>query len=225
MQAVILAGGLGERMRPLTHITAKLMLKVYGKPFLEHQIGSLKASGITDIVLLVGHLAGQIKSYFGNGDRFSVNIVYSEDDMLGTGGAIKNAAGVLDDVFIVLNGDTYLPIDYHDVVKRFYAEKKPALMVLYDNSENIGKNNVAVLDKAISEYDNKETKPYFTHLDAGVSVFSKKVFDSMDKKAFQLDDVYMRLIPQRQLANFVTSHRFLDIHFLERLENIRKCFE
>ncbi len=225
MQAVVLAGGLGERMRPLTHITAKLMLKVYGKPFLEHQIESLKASGVTDIVILVGHLAGQIKSYFGNGERFSVNIVYSEDDMLGTGGAIKNAEGILDEAFIVLNGDTYLPIDYQGIVKRFYAEKKPALMVLYDNTENIGKNNVAVMNGVISEYNNKETKPYFTHLDAGVSVFSKNIFDSMDKKIFSLDDVYMNLIPKRQLSNFVTSQRFLDIHFLERLENIRKCFE
>ncbi len=145
MQAAILAGGLGERMRPLTHITAKLMLKVYGKPFLEHHIIALRNSGVTDIVLLVGHLADQIKSYFGNGSRFSVSISYSEDDMLGTGGAIKNAADILDDEFIVLNGDTYLPVNHQDIIKKFNADKKLALMTLYDNNEKIGKNNVAVV--------------------------------------------------------------------------------
>src|SRR3989338_2031267 len=118
MQAVVLAGGLGERMRPLTHITAKLMLKVYGRPFLEHHVIALRDSGINDIVLLVGYLAGQIKSYFGDGSDFSVSISYSEDDMLGTGGAIKNASGILNDRFIVLNGDTFLPVSYNDIIKK-----------------------------------------------------------------------------------------------------------
>lgn len=225
MQAAILGGGLGERMRPLTHTTAKLMLKIYGKPFLEHHIIALRESGITDIVLLVGHLAGQIKSYFGDGSRFSVNITYSEDDMSGTGGAIRNALGVLDEEFIVLNGDTYLPVSYQDVIKKFRNDKRLALMTLYDNSKKIGENNVAVVDGEITEYNNKKTMPHFTHLDAGVSVFGKKIFESMNENKFSLDEVYARLIAMKQLSNFATSHRFLDIYFLERLENIRKCFE
>ncbi len=223
MQAVILAGGLGERMRPLTHITAKLMLKVYGKPFLEHHIIALRDSDINDIVILVGHLAGQIKSYFGDGSDFSVGISYSEDDMLGTGGAIKNASGILNDRFIVLNGDTFLPVSYNDIIKK--ACKRPALMALYDNSERIGRNNVAVVNGEITEYNNKESKPYFSHIDAGVSIFDKNVFDAMSGKKFPLDDVYIKLISHKHLSNFITSQRFLDIHFLKRIENIRKCFE
>ncbi|MBI2075760.1 MAG: NTP transferase domain-containing protein [Candidatus Aenigmarchaeota archaeon] len=225
MQSVILAGGLGTRLRPLTHITAKLMLKVYGKPFLEYHIESLKKHGIDDIVILVGHLGSQIKSHFGNGKQSGVNIRYSEDDMLGSGGAIKNAFPLLEDVFLVLNGDTYLPIDYNALIDKFRRDGKDALMTVYDNNENIRPNNVCIRDGEITEYNNAEPKPYFTHLDAGVSIFKKSVF-SIGVQRFSLEkDVYPQLISARQLGNVVSGQRFFDIHTLERLENIRKIMQ
>jgi D-glycero-alpha-D-manno-heptose 1-phosphate guanylyltransferase len=225
MQAVILAGGLGKRLRPLTHITPKLMLSVYGKPFLEHHIQSLKQQGIKDIVILIGHLGNKIKSYFKDGSEFGVNIRYSEDDQLGTGGAIKNASDILEDEFIVINGDTYLPIDYEALIKAFMESSKLGMITVYNNEDNIANNNILLNSEKIIEY-NRTGGLNFTHIDSGVSVFKKSVLDLIDKSVFSLeDDLYPLMINMDMLAHFSVNHRFFDIHVLEKMENIRKCTE
>jgi NDP-sugar pyrophosphorylase family protein len=225
MQAVILAGGLGKRLRPLTHITPKLMVKIYGKPFLEHHILSLREQGIRNIVLLVGHLGDKIKSYFKDGSEFNVNIAYSEDSQLGTGGAIKNASHLLEDEFIVINGDTYLPIKYENLIRRFRESNKLGVITVYDNSEKIAKSNVFVKDGKIIEY-NREGAPHFTHMDAGVSIFKKDIIKIMDRDKFSLEDeLYPILINMNEIAHFPTSQRFFDIHILEKMENVRKCLD
>jgi len=226
MQGVILAGGFGEKLRPLTHITAKLMLKVYSRPFLEHHIAALHDRGVTDIVILVGHLGDQIREFFGSGKNLNVSIRYSEDDMLGSGGAIKNAAGILEDNFIVINGDTYLPEDYGSIINKFQASKKLGLMTVYNNSEAIRSNNVTVVNGEITDYDNNKPKQSFTHVDGGVTVLNKAALDLTKEKNFSLEDeIYPKLIEKRQLACFVTNRRFFDIRTLQRLENIKKIVE
>lgn len=226
MQAVILAGGFGAKLRPLTHITAKLMLKVYGKPFLEHHVIALRNHGITDIVILVGHLGEQIRSFFADGNGLGVSITYSEDNMLGSGGAIKNASNILDKNFLVINGDTYLPEDYNAIIKKFAGAKKLGLMTLYGNEDRIRANNVAVSNGEIIEYNNTESRQNFTHLDTGVTVLSKSALEMAAEEKFSLEgEIYPKLIAQKQLACFVTGKRFFDIHTLQRLENIRKILE
>ena len=225
MQAVILAGGLGKRLRPLTHVTPKLMLKIYGRPFLEHHILSLREQGIRDIVVLVGHLGNKIKSYFGDGSAFDVNMTYSKDDQLGTGGAIKIASHLLEEEFIVLNGDTYLPINYEDLVRRFKESSKLGVISIYDNRDKIAKSNVFLKDGQIIEYS-REGAQHFTHLDAGVSIFKKDILNMIDKDKFSLEDeLYPVLINMDELAHFLIPHRFFDIHVLERVENIKKCLD
>jgi len=226
MQTIILAGGFGAKLRPLTHITAKLMLKVYGKPFLEHHVIALQNHGINDIVILVGHLGSQIKSFFSDGRDLGVSIAYSEDNMLGSGGAIKHAADILDKNFLVINGDTYLPEDYNVIIKKFMESKKLGLMTVYGNKERIRANNVAVSNGEITGYNNTESKPDFTHVDTGVTVLNKSALDITVEKKFSLEgEIYPKLIDQKQLACFVTGRRFFDIHTLQRLENIRKILE
>lgn len=225
MQAVILAGGLGKRLRPLTHITPKLMLEIYGRPFLEHHILNLRKQGIGDIILLIGHLGDKIKSYFKDGSAFGVSIRYSGDDQLGTGGAIKNASHLLEEEFIVINGDTYLPVNYEDLMRIFRKAKKFGMITVYDNLDKIAKNNVFLRNGQIIEY-NKEGAPHFTHLDTGVSIFKKDIINIIKKGEFSLEDeLYPILINMNELAHFSTSQRFFDIHVLEKIENVRKCFE
>ncbi|MCB1683719.1 MAG: NTP transferase domain-containing protein, partial [Pseudomonadales bacterium] len=107
MKAMILAAGRGERLRPLTDQTPKPMLRVHGRPLLEHQIEWLKAAGITDLVINLHHLGAQIENYFGDGERFGVRIRYShESELLDTGGGILNALPLLgSEPFLVMNGD------------------------------------------------------------------------------------------------------------------------
>jgi len=121
MQAVILAGGLGTRLEPLTKQTPKVMVFVNDRPFLQHLLELLKRQGIDDVILCIGYLREQIKDFLQNGERLEIRIRYSEENerLLGTGGALKQAQNLLDDHFFVINGDTYLPIDYTEIERAF----------------------------------------------------------------------------------------------------------
>jgi len=112
MKAVILVGGFGTRLKPLSINTPKAMMPVINVPFLEYVIRRLASHNITHIVLTISHLAEPIESYLGNGSRFGVNITYTvEDTALGTAGAVKNAEQYLDESFLVLNGDIFTDLD------------------------------------------------------------------------------------------------------------------
>ena len=90
MMAVVLAGGLGERLKPLTNLTPKPLLKIKGKPILEYCIDNLKKHEIIEIILSVGYMADKIRDYFLDGSKFGTNIKYNvESQPLGTGGAVK----------------------------------------------------------------------------------------------------------------------------------------
>ena len=145
MQAVILAGGAGTRLYPLTLNTPKAMLKIKGQPFLLHVIEELKRSGIKDFVFCIGYLADQFKEFFGDGTRHGIKISYSvEKEFMGTAGALKMAERHLKKDFFVINGDTYLPADYTCVYKAFKHSGKTGMLVLYDNHEKIAEPNIAV---------------------------------------------------------------------------------
>lgn len=108
MKAFILCGGRGERLRPLTDNMPKPMVRVGGKPILEHQLELLSRHGIDEAVLLVGWCGGQVEEYFGDGGRLGMRVSYSYEDpdrRLGTAGPIRAARDRIDGTFIVMNGD------------------------------------------------------------------------------------------------------------------------
>ena len=112
MKAVILVGGEGTRLRPLTFSIPKAMVPIANRPFLAHMIDYLKAHGIDDVVLAMGYLPDPIQSHFGDGGSFDVRLTYIiEDSPLGTAGAVKNVAEHIDGTFFVFNGDTFTDID------------------------------------------------------------------------------------------------------------------
>ena len=124
MQAIILAGGLGRRLRSVVSDRPKPMALVEGKPFLEYVLQGLKKSGIDDIIFAVGYKGGMVEEYFGDGSRFGIRARYAyEEELLGTAGAIKNAGKyVTDEQFFVLNGDTFYQMDFGDL-SRIQQEK------------------------------------------------------------------------------------------------------
>ncbi len=124
MKAVILVGGLATRLLPLTFKTPKAIVPVLNKPFLEHVIRHLGRHEVRDIVLAQGHLAQPIEGYLGNGNQFGVRISYVvEDTPKGTAGAIRNAAGYLDDTFLALNGDIFTDLNITAMIA-FHRERK-----------------------------------------------------------------------------------------------------
>jgi mannose-1-phosphate guanylyltransferase len=129
MKAVILVGGEGTRLRPLTCNTTKAMVPVLNKPFLEHLLGYLKVHGITDIILAMSYLPHRIKGYFGNGVKTGVRLSYLiEEEALGTAGAVKNAERYLDETFLMLNGDIFTDLDITAMID-FHRQNRAAATI------------------------------------------------------------------------------------------------
>lgn len=222
VQAVILAGGLGTRMRPVTETIPKPMIAVAGKPFLEHQLELLRRAGIGRALLLVAYLGEQIQRYFGDGSKTGCGISYSfEPSPLGTGGALKNAEAQLQDAFVLVNGDTYLAIDYLALVRRFSELNCAALIVAYekrgaaleDIPANQVPNNLAVgRDDLVTAY-RKRDPGGLSHIDAGVIVLKKEILAALPagQKCSLEEEIYPHLIAQGQMRAWATSEPFYDM--------------
>ena len=130
MKAIILAGGMGTRLKGVIKDIPKPMAPVGGKPLLEYLFLQLKRWEITDVILSVGYKREVIKSYFGNGHQFGINICYVEENQpLGTGGALKKAISLNDDPrFIVMNGDSFFDINLSDLI--MYHTSKPSITTM-----------------------------------------------------------------------------------------------
>jgi len=117
LKAIILVGGEGTRLRPLTYDIPKSMVPVLNRPFLEHTIAYLKKFGVKDVILALSYLPGSIRDYFGDGSNLGVQLTYSvESSPLGTAGAVKNAERYLESTFVVLNGDIFTGLDIADML-------------------------------------------------------------------------------------------------------------
>src|SRR4051812_20444950 len=124
MKAVVMAGGEGTRLRPLTSNQAKPMVPIVGKPCMEHILELLHMHGFNDVIVTVAFLPQAIRSYFGDGDALGMEISYSvEESPLGTAGSVKLAADQLDEVFLVISGDALCDIDLGRLVE-CHLEKK-----------------------------------------------------------------------------------------------------
>ncbi len=225
MQAVILAGGLGTRLKPLTEEIPKSMIQIQGKPFLEHQLNLLRHGGFSDIVLCVGYLGEKIKEYFGYGKRFGVKIEYSEETekLLGTAGALGNAWDLLDDTFFVTYGDAYLILDYRGVMGYFEKFNKLGLMVVLKNFDRYDKSNVVVEGDLIKVYDKQRRAPDMVYIDFGVSVLRKKALDLVPKgKVIDLGKFYHELIGRKELLAFETQQRFYEVGSQKGLEEFER---
>lgn len=229
MQTVILAGGLATRLRPLTEKIPKSMIPIHGKPFLEYQIELLKKNKITDILLCIGYLGDQIKNYFGDGERCGVKIRYSEEkkELLDTGGALKNAEEYLAKEFFLLNGDTYLPINYPMIIS-YFRKVNENIVVVYNNSPRIVEGNIALRkNNLVSRYEKGASNRKLKFVDAGVQIFKREILGSIKKDTvISLEKhIFPKLIAERQLMAFVTKQRFYDIGTLESLKTVKEVLE
>jgi NDP-sugar pyrophosphorylase family protein len=131
MRAVILAGGEGTRLRPLTLTTPKPVVPVVDRPFLRHQLDLLAGAGVREVVFSVAYRPDRLEAVFGDGSAFGVRIRYAvEDTPLGTGGGVRNALPLLDDRTVVLNGDVLTDADLGAIVARHDAEGASATILL-----------------------------------------------------------------------------------------------
>ncbi|MFH1590441.1 MAG: sugar phosphate nucleotidyltransferase [archaeon] len=235
MQAVILAGGLGTRLRPLTEQIPKPMVEVDGKPFLLHQLRMMHRHGIRDVVLCTGYRSSMVEEFFGDGsglDMEGLKIRYSvEDEPLGTGGALLLASSLLDDRFILAYGDSYLDMDYEGLWAAHVKGGTTGTMVVYGNEKDTQVvNNVLVdEDSLVKVYDKSGAIPGLGFVEAGVLAFEKKVLESVPgqedetvRERLSLEnEIFPTLIAAGQMRAFITKERFYDIGTFSRLDTFK----
>jgi NDP-sugar pyrophosphorylase family protein len=181
MKAILLAAGKGERLKPLTEYTPKVMVRVNGKPILEHHVEKLAAIGIQDVFINLHYLPDKIQDHFKTGAQWGLNIRYSlETEILGTAGAVKKLEKDLKPgPFLVIYGDNFLDIDYKDFLS--YSRKKGGMgTVAAFEKDDVRGGGILDFDSDLKVKRFKEKphpKEIFSHwVSAGVFCFNEKIF-------------------------------------------------
>ncbi len=229
MKAVILAGGLGKRLRRAVRDRPKSMALVLGKPFLEYQVEQLRKYDVVKIVLCVGYLAEQIKSYFKDGGKFGIDIRYGvEKEPLGTAGALKNAENYLEDeAFLVLNGDSYSEIDITRFVQ-FHRKKGgmgTILLTRVSQAQDYGLMKIDE-DSRITGFLEKSAKISSDNIiNAGIYLLEPEVLSYIPEgKQVSLErETFPRLLQKKvPLFGYLTSDYFIDIGTPQKYAQIQK---
>jgi len=220
MKAIIIAGGLGTRLRPLTYNTPKPIVPVANRPFVVHQIELLKQHGVTEVILNLHYLPDAIKMALGDGGEFGVKIYYSlEAEPLGTAGAVKNAEEFFDgykEPLIVFNGDVLTDINITKIVELHKKKKAKATLSLtpVDDPTSYG---LVLTDDAgrVTEF---LEKPSFerieglsrTDINAGIYILDPSIFKKVPKNARYMfeHDLFPSLLREGQPVYGVTSERY-----------------
>ncbi len=229
MQCVILAGGLGTRMRPLTDLLPKTLLPVAGRPFAWHQMQWLAAQGIDDVVYCIAHQGEQIRQYWATQPAPVRSLRYVDEgsELRGTGGALRLALDerVLDESFFVLYGDSFLPVEFAPVWSAFEASRSPALMTVLKNRGRWDRSNV-IYDAGRVRLYAKNAEPSIQacmeYIDYGLSVLRRDVIAGIAETVFDLSAVFHRLSLEGQLAGYEVAERFYEIGSPEGLRDLEK---
>ncbi len=215
MQALILAGGAGTRLRPVLGELNKPMAPVAGRPFLEYLLLQLKKHEIDQVILCVGYKADHIQSYFGRGDRWGIQVSYScETEFLGTAGALKLAEEHLHEKdFFVMNGDSLFDIELRTLMHYHREMKATATLALahVDDGRRYGAVGINELGRIVSFVEKREG--YAGGLiNGGVYIFAREVLDFIPKgqPASLEQDILPRLIG-RDLYGLPLKGYFVDI--------------
>ncbi len=198
MQAIILAGGKGTRLRPYTTIFPKPLMPINDMPILEVVIRQLKKAGFNRITMAVGHLAELIEAYFGNGSKWGMQISYSREDLpLGTAGPLA-LLNDLDDTFLVMNGDVLSDLNYTELINFHHQQQAITTIAMYDKEVKIDLGIIKTNEHhQIIDYIEKPTLTY--QVSMGIYVFNRKVMDYIPFKTyFDLPDLILALIRAKE---------------------------
>lgn len=227
-QAVILAGGFGTRLRPITNTIPKPMIIFHGKPFLEYLIQMLVDQGFQKVVLLLGYLPDKIKDYFGDGQKFGIEIKYFvsdvEDD---TGLRLQKAKDLFEPIFLLMYCDNYWPLNFDKLWEKYLLFSVEALVTVYTNKDNYTKSNIRVdKDGFIEIYDKTRLAENLQGVDIGFFILKKKIIDLIPKGNNNFEkSVFPYLIKNREIITYQTDHRYYSVGSHEKLKLTEKFLE
>lgn len=192
MQAVILAGGKGSRLKPFTNTFPKPLVPLGDRAILEVVIEQLKNAGVTEVVLAVNHMAHLIRAFFGDGERLGLSITYSQEtEPLGTAAPLRLVEH-LDEHFIMMNGDLLTTLDYASLFREHVAEDRRATIATFRKEVNIDLGVVEIEDGRLADYIEKPTVHYT--VSTGIYVLHRSVVDHLPSEGpFNLPELMLRL--------------------------------
>jgi len=207
-QAVILAAGEGQRLRPFTVTRPKVMLSIAGKPILQHVVESLAQNGIRNIVMVVGYRKEQIFDYFGNGESFAVNINYvTQERQLGTAHALQQVKNIVHDDFLVLNGDNLIDAG---TIADFVSAAPPA--VLLKQVTDVGRYGIVAIEGGtVKKIIEKPSDAHDDRINTGTYAFSKEIFDFIGDTLDIPDMINTMLTRSHQVNAIETLGTWLDV--------------
>lgn len=218
MKAVVMAGGEGSRLRPLTCNLPKPLVSIANKPVMSYIIELLKSHGIEEIIVTLQYLADEIVSYFGDGSDFGVKIIYSfEDEPLGTAGSIKKVEKYLDGSFLIISGDALTDIDLTKAIK-FHKTKASRATIVLTRVENPLEYGVVIVEDngRIRRFLEKPSwgEVFSDNINTGIYVLEPEILSCMEEgKAYDFSkDIFPSLLEKEiPLYGFVTSGYWTDI--------------
>jgi histidinol-phosphate phosphatase family protein len=220
-QAVILAGGRGTRLRPITDCIPKPMIPFFGKPFLEYILEMLREQGFNRVLLLLGYMPDAIIDHFGDGSRLGIEIDYrvtGPDDL--TAHRVKEAEHALDETFLLLYCDNYWPMRFGDMWGAYLASAAPAQITVYANTDGYSRDGVAVgEDGFVRLFDRSRTAPDLKGVEIGYAILEKGAVVPLLGDGAQLfeEAVYPALAARGQLHAYRTDHRYYSVGSHDRL--------
>lgn len=228
-QCVILAGGLGTRVRHLNASVPKALLPVNGTPFIDHQLGWLGSHGVAEVLLSIGYLGSQLREHVGSGEKYGLRVRFVDEGevLRGTAGALRFAldAGALGERFLLTYGDSYLPIDFGAFALAFARSGAPAMMSVVRNQGRWDKSNTIVEDGVIQLYDKRPSAAdaaRMQHIDYGLLAFERRVIEQRVGAGARADlaDVLHALSLEGTLAAYEVTERFYEIGSVQGLADL-----
>lgn len=218
MQAILLAGGLGTRLRSVVSDRPKPMALIEGKPFMEYVVHELSRYEIRDIVFAVGYKGSMVEEYFGDGSAFGINASYAyEEELLGTAGAIKNAGKkVSEDWFFVLNADTFYQLDYRRLLRLRDERQLDFALVLRQVPDVSRYGRAMLIQDMLAEFNEKTTEAVPGTINGGIYLMHKKLLEEIPEGKVSLEN---EMIPKwmamekagYRLGGMVNDGYFIDI--------------
>jgi histidinol-phosphate phosphatase family protein len=220
-QAVILAGGRGTRMRPLTDDRPKPMIEIAGRPFLAYIVERLAGQGIERIEMLLGYLPDVIRDYFGDGKQFGVAIDYvvSDPDDL-TARRVQLVEQRLDPLFLLLYCDNYWPLDMERLWERYQEVGAPAMTTIYANDDGYSRDNVRVSPAGLIEvFDRTRSAPDLRGVEISYAIIPRTELRRLPPDGDELFEqaLYPGLVAEGKLGANVSGHRYYSVGSLHRL--------
>lgn len=224
MKAVVMAGGEGTRLRPLTSNRPKPLVPILNKPCMQHTIELLKRAGVTDIVVTLYYLADEIAGYFGDGSELGVNLIYTvEDTPLGTAGSVKKAEEYLkDDTFIIVSGDALTDLDV-DKALAYHREKNSVATIVLEHVENPLEFGVVITDDEgrIRRFLEKPSwgEVFSDTVNTGMYILEPSIFDYMEpEKSYDWSqDIFPRILKDdKPMFGYVMGEYWTDVGSLQQ---------